>query len=152
MQGSDDPDHIERVRRELLRVGVTKFGFWRFSVRSLHNLIHPEEHIKGAVYGRYREAEGQPPWEEGVLVATDRRVLFVDRKPGFLRADEISYNAVSGVEESIAWPFSAVTLYTGVGDFSLRFARRECVEKFVAYVNFRQLENRPDTSENEQQS
>ena len=132
--------HAERIKRELREAGVGRFGFTKFAVRYLYKIIHPSEHVHGVVYGRYKESNAIPAFEEGMLVATDRRVLFVDRKPGFLRADEITYDVVSGVQSSTAALFSAVTLYTRIGEFTIRFARNKCAAIFVHYVEKRRLE------------
>jgi hypothetical protein len=144
MANRNSKAHADRVKRELREAGVRGFGFWKFAVRYLHNLIHKDEHVKGVVYGRYQEAPGAPAWEEGMLVATDRRIMFVDRKPGYLRADNITYDVVSAVEDSKAGPFSAVTLYTRMGNFTLRFVKRSCAECFVRYVESRRLESLPE--------
>lgn len=138
---ADSKAHAERVKRELRKAGVGWFGLLKFGLRYLHRLIHEDEHIHGVVFGRYRETKHAPAWEEGTLVATNLRVLFVDRKPGYLRADDISYDVVSAVEASKAGPFSAVTLYTKMGEFTLRFTKSECAEKFVHYVEVRRLES-----------
>jgi len=136
--------HAERIKQELRQAGVSRFGLLRFAIRYLPNLIHTNEHIGGVVYGRYRESEGAPSWEEGLLVATNRRVLFVDHKPGFLKSDEMSYEVVSGIRSSRAGPFSAMTLYSKIGDFTILFARNACVQKFVRYVEKRRLETSAD--------
>ncbi|HEY5806058.1 MAG TPA: PH domain-containing protein [Candidatus Saccharimonadales bacterium] len=133
--------HAERIKQELREAGVGWFGFMKFGIRYLHKLIHPDEHIHGIVFGRYRAMPGVLSWEEGMLVATDRRVLFVDRKPGFLRVDDIAYDVVAGVEVSKAGMFSGVTLFTKLGDFPLRFVKSVCAEKFVRYVEMRRLES-----------
>lgn len=141
---TDSKAHAERVKRELREAGVGALGLLKFGIRYLHRLIHQDEHVHGVVFGRYREAEGQPAWEEGMLVATNRRVLFVDRKPGYLKADDITYDVVSAVEASRAGPFSAVTLYTRMGTFTIRFAKSKCAEIFVRYVENRRLESIPE--------
>lgn len=138
---ADSKTHADRVKRELRNAGVGWFGMLKFSLRYLPKLIHADEHIHGVVFGRYRETEGVPAWEEGTLVATNLRVLFVDRKPGYLKADDISYDVVSAVEASKAGPFSAVTLFTKMGAFTLRFTKTACAERFVRYVEMRRLES-----------
>jgi hypothetical protein len=132
--------HAERIKRELREAGVGWFGFLKFGIRYLHKIIHADEHVHGVIFGRYRETKEAPAWEEGLLVATNLRVLFLDRKPGYLKADDISYDVVSAVEASKAGPFSAVTLYTKMGEFTIRFAKTSCAEKFVRYVEVRRLE------------
>ena len=133
--------HQQRIKRELKAAGVGRLGFFKFAIRYLHHIIHPDEHVKGVAYGRYRETIGSPSWEEGLLVATDSRVIFVDRKPGYLKSDEVSYDVISGVRCFNAWPFNSITLYTKIGNFSISFVRSACARRFVRYVEQRRLES-----------
>ncbi len=130
--------HKKRVMSEARTAGVTGYGLTKFSVRYLPNVIHENEHIQGLVYGRYREKNG-PSLNEGLLVATEFRVIFVDHKPGFTKTDELGYHIVSGVEVSTAI-FSAITLHTRIGDYKLRFINKKCGHKFVEYVERRRIE------------
>jgi hypothetical protein len=91
------PTHKQRIDKELKAVGVTWYGMLKFSVHHLPKIIHEDEHIKGVVYGRYRDRSGGSNWNEGMLIATDLRVIFLDHKPGFTKIDEITYDVVSGV-------------------------------------------------------
>ncbi|HSW99125.1 MAG TPA: PH domain-containing protein [Candidatus Saccharimonadales bacterium] len=133
-------NEAKRIRQELRAVGVTTFGMLKFATRRLPGILHEGEHIRGAVYGRYSVGNGLMRWIEGVLVATDRRVIFLDRKPGFEAVDELTYDAVSGVQKSYAWPFAAVTLHTRIGNYTLRFANKRCIDNFMHYVEKRRLE------------
>lgn len=131
--------HKQRVHNELKQAGVTKYGMTKFSVRYAHNIIHANEHIMGAVYGRYKELGG-PSFNEGMLIATDKRVLFLDHKPGYTKSDELTYDVISGISITTAI-FSAVTLRTRLGDYTLRFANQKCAEIFSNYVEKRRIEN-----------
>lgn len=132
--------HTERIKQELREVGITSFGMLRFSCRHLPEIIHEEEHIKAAVYGRYREGGGLLNFSEGMLVATSHRIIFLDHKPGYTTLDELGYDLVVGIRHSTAGPFSAVTVHTRIGDFTIRFGRRAQAERFVHYVETRRLE------------
>lgn len=140
-----ETEHEERVYQELRAVGVTSFGLKKFSVKYLPKIIHDKEHVKGAVYGRYNDKAGMP-LNEGLLVATDLRIIFLDHKPGFTKTDEITYEVVSGVSKITAI-FSSVTLRTRLGDFTVRFAKSKAADIFVRYVEERRLETNPKKSE-----
>lgn len=131
----------QRIKQELRRAGVTSFGLTKFTSKYLPAVLHPDEHIQGAVYGRYPEGNGPLQWVEGMLVATDKRILFVDHKPGFSKVDELTYDVVSGVKKVYTWPFSSITLHTRLGDYTLRFANAKCIDTFVQYIEKRRLEN-----------
>jgi hypothetical protein len=132
---------VQRIKQELRDVGVTSFGMLKFAARDLPSVVHEGEHIWGAVYGRYIAGTGLMKWAEGMLVATSHRIMFVDKKPGFESMDEITYDVVSGIRKSYAWPFSSITLHTRVGDFTLRYANPKCIDTFMRYVEKRRLES-----------
>lgn len=136
-----DMAHVARVKRELRKAGVTWFGLMKFSSRYLPRVIHPEEHIKAAVYGRYQEDARLPPFSEGMLVATDRRVVFINHKPGFTDVDEISYEMVAGVRHAFTGWYGSLILHTRVSDHKLTFANKECINRFVDYMERRQIES-----------
>ena len=138
--------HTQRVNEELKAAGVTWYGMKKFAVRYLPKIIGKNEHIKGIVYGRYREKNG-PAFNEGLLMATNLRVMFVDHKPGYSKTDEIAYSAVSGVRITRAI-FSSVTLHTRLGDFSIRFANANCARIFVEYIESRQQLDKTTVSVN----
>lgn len=128
-------EHETRVRDELIQAGFTKGGLRKFTAKYLPQVIGEDEHIGGAVHGRYSEtSKGPLNWVEGMLVATDKKVMFIDHKPGYTDVDEITYFVVAGVKYVSAWPFAAVTLHTRMGDFTLKFASPICAKKFVKYV------------------
>ena len=131
--------HKQRVNDELIAAGVTWFGMKKFAVKYLPKVIHENEHIGGVVYGRYKDKTGSLSFNEGMLIATDRRVIFLDHKPGYTKVDELTYAVVSGINKITAI-FSAVTLHTRLGDFTIRFANSKCATQIVSYVEERRLE------------
>lgn len=132
-------NHEKRIKQELIAAGVTPFGMKKFAIKYLPKVIHNNEHIGGIVYGRY-SIEGGPNYNEGALIATDQRVIFLDHKPGYTKKDIIIYDVVSGVNITTAI-FSAVTLHTRLGDFVIRFANPKCANIFKKYIESRRIEN-----------
>lgn len=131
----------QRIREELKAVGVTAFGMAKFASHFLPNVLHENEHIMGAVYGRYATGAGLQQWNEGMLIATQRRIIFLDRKPGFEIMDELTYDVVSGMQKSYAWPFASITLHTRIANYTLRFANKACIDSFMRYVEERRVES-----------
>ncbi len=128
-------EHKARVRDELRSVGVTEYGLLKPESRYLHQIIHEDEHIQGAIYGRTPNTGG------AMLVATDRRALFLDRMPLFSTMDEVTYDLVSGVTLSrMGGVFAAVTLHTRAGDYTIRFANLVSAEKFVKFIENKCIE------------
>lgn len=133
-------EHNERIKGELKAAGATSFGMSKFASKFLPSIIHDDEHVKAIVYGRYRESSGMLSLSSGMLVATERRVIFLDHKPGYTSVDEISYEVVAGVRETSAGLFSTVTLHTRVADYTIRYANPKGIQKFIHYIESRKLE------------
>lgn len=125
-------DHVERVRKELLAAGVTKYGLLKGESRHLAKIIHEDEHIGGVVYGRYKKTSA-------MLVATELRVLFLDYKILFRKSDELSYDIISGVSLNDQATYAGVTLHTRLGDYMVRFVNLKAAHQFADFVETRKI-------------
>lgn len=141
--------HKIRVLEELKQVGVTRSGLRRFTSRYVPDVVHENEHIHGAVYGRFKEQDVVLEWVEAMLIATDRRIIFLCHRPGYTDMDELTYDMVAGIKHTTAWPFAAITLHSRIGDFTIRFANRRAAQTFVHYLEVRQIERASPPSNQE---
>lgn len=128
------PNHKERIRQTLRRLGVSKWGMVSMEAHYVPHIIHPKEEIGGVVYG-FCESSFV------MLLATDRRIVYLDKKPLFVKEDEINYYAVTGVSYSSAGFGSTVTLHTRIRDFVILTFNERCAQGFVAYIESRCLES-----------
>jgi general stress protein 26 len=128
-----DNQKINRVRKELKTAGTTWYGLQKAESRYLPKLLHETEHIAGVVYGQY-------PGGSGMLVATDLRIIFIDRKPGYTHIDEITYDMVSGIGKIMSGPFTSVALHTRLGDYRFKYVNARAAATFVGYIEKRRLE------------
>lgn len=133
------PKHIQRIKKELIDAGVTQYGLLKGESRHLPSLIHKDEHIHGVVYGR-------ADFGSAMIVATDKRVLYLDHRILFNKSDELTYDVVSGVSFNEQSGYAGVVLHTRLGDFALRFVNLTCAKRFVKYIESRQIV----TEQNEQ--
>lgn len=134
----------KRIRRELIDAGATIYGLFKSESRSLPKILHPTEHVEAVVYGQHRSSSV-------MLVATDERILYVDKKPMALFLDEVSYEVVSGIEFEIHTFFATLILHTPVKNFDIRFANLRCADKFARHIEFQRL-IRPHEETSEQSS
>ncbi len=125
--------HAERVKKELLRAGITRYGLLKMEAKYLPKVIHEDESIGGVVYGRYKNGSG-------MLIATNKRVIFLDRKPLFVTNEEVTYDVVSGLELDVRGMLSSITLHTRVKDFVLLYVNQTCATQFKAFVEQIRLE------------
>ena len=123
-----------RVKQELREAGVTGYGLIKAESRYLPQIIHEDEHIMGVVYGQYSGGSA-------MLIATDHRVIFLDRKPLFTTMDELTYDVVSGVKLDSSGIFTTIVLHTRIANYVIRYANAKCAKLFVKYIETRRLEN-----------
>jgi hypothetical protein len=138
--------HAKRVHRELIQAGATLYGLMKAESRYLPHVIHDEEHIHAVIYGQHNSSSA-------MLVATDQRILYLDKKPMATFMDEVTYDVVSGIEIDVHTLFATVTLHTAVTNYKIRYANIHCADTFTRFIEdqkvrtFLQRNNVPEVSE-----
>jgi hypothetical protein len=127
------------VKEDLHQLGADEFDLLLPETHALLDIIHDDELIVGIVYGRYKQNNAEHASGRGALVATNNRLLLVDKKPMFLKCDELSYNVVSGVSYSKAGIAGTVTVHSRTGDISIRTYNFKCAGLFVEAIETRCL-------------
>lgn len=140
MKRHDVLSQKKRIRRQLRSLGATHYDLRTMESRYLPHIIHPDEYIQGVVFGWVHK-------DAVMLVATDRRVIYLDKKPLFVNEDEITYHVVSGVKYSAAGIGATVTLHTRIKDYVLRTFNKKCALGFVAHIERKCLERKEKQGE-----
>lgn len=84
---------LSQVEDQLKRVGCN-FRFWgRPEIRELTKILMPGEVIAQAVNGRYENGFA-------MLVATDHRLLLIDKKPMFLTLEDVRFDMIAEIDFS----------------------------------------------------
>jgi len=122
----------KRVRRELVDAGATIYGLLKSESRYLPKVLHDSERIEAIIYGQHNASSV-------MIVATDQRIVVLDKKPMAVRFDEVSYEVVSGIGLKIGFFFADVVLHTAITNFELRFVNMRCAEKFVKHIEAERL-------------
>lgn len=81
----------EAVQQQLKRIGVNFQFFGHAELRELPHILFDNEQIQHVVRGRYEGGMA-------VLVATDQRVLLIDKKPFYLTIEDMRYDMIADVE------------------------------------------------------
>lgn len=136
-------EHRAQIDADLRDMGAVAYDMWLPETHILPLIIHPDERIKGIVYGRYREGE-EGFVGRGALVATDRRVILVDKKPSFVRCDEVGYGVVNGITYGRVGLMGTVVLHTRIGNVSLRTFNQDCAHSFVEAIEANIFDNKRD--------
>lgn len=132
------PDSFSKLHmtmhNELRELGVDSYDFLLPETHALPSIIHAGEQIIGIVYGRYKHSGIDPSQGRGALVATTSRILLIDKKPMFLKCDELSYSIVSGISHTRVGLAGTITLHTRAGDIQTRTFNKKCADTFVAAI------------------
>lgn len=128
------------VIRELSQAGVSTYGLLKSESRYLPHVLHRSEHIQAVVYGQHHSSSA-------MLIATDERIIYLDKKPMAVYIDEVTYDVVSGVELDIHTFFATVTLHTAVMNYVIRFTNIRCADNFVDYIEEQRLRRELEKSE-----
>jgi hypothetical protein len=75
-----------------------------------------------------------------MLVATDKRIIFLDKKPLFVTEDEVNFNSVTGISLGTGGLGSTVCLHTRVADYHIKTYSSKSAANFVSYLEQRVLE------------
>jgi hypothetical protein len=75
-----------------------------------------------------------------MLVATNERIIYIDKKIMALFLDEVSYEVVSGIEFDIHLNFATVVLHTPVRNYDFRLVNLRCAEKFARHIEKHRME------------
>lgn len=134
MNAVTDENKKARIHTELTDAGMNSYGFLKAETRHLPSIIHDNEKIGAAIYGRAEEGGS------GMLVATSSRLLYLDHKLFFQKTDEISYDVISGVSTNKQGKYNSITVHTKLGDFNLRFVNDKSASRFVRYIEKNQVE------------
>lgn len=82
--------HVDEVTQQLRRLGAHNMMWCRAELRELPKILFRGEQIEHIVTGRYEGGYA-------LLVATNNRVLLIDKKPFYLTLEDVRYDMISDV-------------------------------------------------------
>jgi len=121
------------LKRRLTELGATRYDLLLPESHALINIIAPDEEINGIVYGRYKQIVDNKEGR-GALVATNKRVLLLDKKPMFTNSDEIIYPVISGIRSTKTGAGMTITLHSRVGDIRISTLNSRCANGFIKAI------------------
>lgn len=127
------------VDREYISSQIAKIGFGtgrinRAEIRELENILMSDETIYECVNGYY---------EGGValLVATDIRVLLIDKKPlGFLNVDDMRFDMISDIDYSHRIVGAQININCGMRNLVFKSYNQPRLRKTIGHIQQRMSE------------
>lgn len=91
---SEKRSRLEEIKDELEKLNINPTFFARKEIRELPNVLSTDEKIVYLVEGRNKTTQ-----HHIILVATDRRLIFIDKEFMYgLKVEDFSYNKVSSIQ------------------------------------------------------
>jgi len=127
---------LKRLEDRLKQIGCN-FRFWgRTELRELANVLLPGEVVEHCVNGSYEGGFA-------LLVATDQRVLLIDKKPFYLTLEDVRFDMISEVDYNHRLLNATIFICTP-NNKSLRFLgyNQDRLRKLFHFVQTRVMEIR----------
>ena len=115
---------VARIRQELIEAGVTPYGMSKSEAKSLYDYLGDNEHVVAVVYG---QVEGS----SAMMVASDRRLVFLDIRALHIVEDEASYYSFGDISVDEGVAFSKVEIRTKPRNYSFRMVNKRCARRFL---------------------
>jgi hypothetical protein len=108
-----------------------------------HSYMDPDETPEAAILGAYvSDRLGRRPRRRGVMIATDRRVVFYARKLGGYELEVFPYPTITAVEGGRGALGAHVTIYAGGLRARMKRVRKGAINRFTDTV--RAMIGRPE--------
>jgi hypothetical protein len=97
--------HISEIEARLSKLGFRASRWFKPEIKELQHILLDSEELISCVAGRYFGGFA-------LLVATDRRLLLIDKKIPYLSIEDIRYDMISEINFSAQWLDSTINIYT----------------------------------------
>lgn len=126
---------LSKIEAQLTRLGVKKTFFCRPEIHQLQHILMDHEQILRFVQGRYSGGFA-------IMVATETRLLLIDKKPLYLTVEDIRYDMISEVDVSASIFDATIRIFTVNKQLSFSAFRQRQLRDLVAYIQRRVMEIR----------
>lgn len=118
------------IKQQLKATGFSN-KFWGWSaIRELPSILGNDEVIQQAMSGTYEGGHA-------LLIATNRRMLFLDKKPLSFVVEDVPYDMISEVEYTVNLFNTKIMVHCISKNISVNTINGSCARKFVNYVENR---------------
>lgn len=131
----------ESVQEQLKKIGVKYDGWGRTEIRELHNIILPDEEIYECVNGFYEGGFA-------LIVATDVRVVLIDKKPmRYLTVEDLRFDMINEIDYSHRLLGAQISISTGSKNLRFTSYNQPKLRKLISHVQRSMAEKKQKQSE-----
>ena len=123
IQGTKD----EALNSELRKIdGVDKW-MTRGEIKELPSILWGNELPEKLITGTYNNGRG-------ILVATNRRLIFIDKGMVSLKVEDFSYDKISSIESKTGMVFGSLTIYASGNKEKFEYADKGLLRGFADFL------------------
>ena len=123
MQGTKD-EALNSVLRKI--DGVDKW-MTRGEIKELPSILWENELPEKLITGRYNNGRG-------ILVATNRRLIFIDKGMLSLKVEDFSYDKIASIESKTGMVFGSLTIYASGNKEKFEYADKGLLRGFADFL------------------
>jgi hypothetical protein len=127
--------HRREIEAQLKSVGVVIKSWGAAEVRELANIAVPGEEIKSLINGWYENGFA-------TLVATNQRLLLIDKKPLYLAVEDLRYDMIAEVDYSAGVLSAQLCVNTVNKRMEFKSIRHRRLRDMAALVQFQVMQGR----------
>jgi hypothetical protein len=128
------------ILQQLKKIDFSPHGWNRSEVAELHQIILPDETIYECVNGTYEGGFA-------LLVATDIRLLLVDKKPlNFLKVEDLRFDMINEIDYNHRMMGATINVTTGSKSLNFRSYNKERLRKLIGHVQHCMAQNKKQQS------
>lgn len=121
---------LEEIKAQLQHLDGTSKFLGRKEIKELPAILWEDEKLEKLVQGRYGNGMG-------VLVATNKRLVFVDKGLISLRVEDFPYKNVSSIQYQTGMVFGKITIFTSGNKADIDQIDKKQAKDFAEYVRNR---------------
>lgn len=135
---------LKVIEDQLKKIGFKTYGWGRTEVRELPNIILPDEEIFECVNGIYEGGFA-------LFVATDTRVLLVDKKPlNYLTVEDLRYELISEIDYNHRLIGAYISISSGTKNLKFRSYNQPRLRKLISHVQHCMAESKKKESSHQE--
>jgi hypothetical protein len=121
---------LEEVREQVGHLDGASKLLGRKEIKELPKVLWKDEAIEQMVQGMYGEGLG-------VLVATNKRLVFVDKGMLRMRVEDFPYDRISSIEYTTGMLMGSVIIYASGNKSEIKHVAKDQCQAFANYVRAR---------------
>jgi hypothetical protein len=122
----------QEVRAQIKRLGFKRIRSWMVlrEIKQLPQVLLDGENIKSLVYGRYQH-------RHGILVATDQRLIFLEKRLFSLHVESFDYHKIAAVGFSTGILFGSLEIHVSGNHLRINGIDKTRIQPLVATIRKR---------------